>query len=156
MSNQLSSFVDYLEAARIPMRLACKTESGWPVVLSLWYLYKEDKIFCATQKSARVISYLKANPKVAYEIAADTPPYCGVRGQAVATLDEQQGKDILIALLNRYTGGTDNPLAQKLLENSDNEIAIILNPVNSFNWDFSSRMHSIAPRMADLAKKICP
>lgn len=146
----------YLDKVRVPMRIGCTTESSWPVVLSLWFTHRDGKLYCATQESARVVSYLRANPKCAFEIAADTPPYCGVRGQALASVDKTLGPEILEELIYRYLGEKENPLARKLLDKLETEVAIILKPVNYFSWDYSSRMQKIAPSMLVLAEKSCP
>jgi general stress protein 26 len=156
MDADLTTLEPYLETARIPLRLACSTKSGWPVAVSLWFKHQNGALFCATQKSARVVSYLQNDPRCAYEIASDNPPYCGVRGQAIATLDEEMGEQILEQLLERYLGGTDNTLSRNLLEKSENEVAIILKPVNAFTWDFSDRMEDVVKPMLDLANKVCP
>ena len=156
MAAELMDYETFLESARIPLRLACTTESGWPMAVSLWFRHQNGKLLCATQKSARIVSYLKSNPRCAFEIAADLPPYCGLRGQAIASMDEKNGKEVLKQLLERYLGGMDNPLARKLLAKSDNEVAIILKPVNVFKWDFSDRMENVTPPMLDLADKVCP
>ena len=34
----------FLAEARIPMRLAANTDSGFPIVLSLWFLTEEDDL----------------------------------------------------------------------------------------------------------------
>jgi len=156
MVDELSQMEDYLEAARIPLRLACSTESGWPMGVSLWFLYQDGRLFCATQRSARVVAYLRKNPRCAFEIAADMPPYCGVRGQAVASIDENIGAQILDQLLVRYLGGMDNNLAKKLLSKREDEVAIVLRPVKVFTWDFSNRMLDVVESMLNLATKVCP
>lgn len=156
MVDELSQMEDYLEAARIPLRLACSTESGWPMGVSLWFLYQDGRLFCATQRSARVVAYLRKNPRCAFEIAADMPPYCGVRGQAVASIDENIGAQILDQLLIRYLGGMDNNLAKKLLSKREDEVAIVLRPVKVFTWDFSNRMLDVVESMLNLATKVCP
>jgi hypothetical protein len=156
MVKDLSQFIDYLEASRIPLRLACTTESGWPVAVSLWFNYRDGRLFCATQRSARVVAYLNKNSRCAFEIAADIPPYCGVRGQAIATIDEDIGAPVLEQLLVRYLGGTDNDLARNLLSKRDTEVAIILKPVKVFTWDFSNRMGDVVAPMLNLASKVCP
>jgi nitroimidazol reductase NimA-like FMN-containing flavoprotein (pyridoxamine 5'-phosphate oxidase superfamily) len=143
----------YLEEARIPLRLSCVTPSGWPMILSLWYVYREGRLFCATQKSAKVVSYLGDEPRCAFEVASDQPPYCGVRGQGRASLDEAMGPDVLRQLLVRYLGGTESPLAQRLLAQSHNEVAIVIEPVNMFSWNFTDRMRS---SVATDAPKPCP
>ena len=135
----------YLQEVKIPLRLACTTKSGWPIVLSLWYVYMEDKIFCATQKSAKVVHYLEKDPRCAFEVATEQPPYWGVRGQAKATINEERGIEILKILLKRYLGSLDSPLAKQLLSRSSPEVAIEIEPVNLFTWDFRKRMKDSLP-----------
>ena len=156
MDADLTTMEAYLDSARIPLRLACTTESGWPMVVSLWFKHQNGELFCATKKSARVVSYLRNDPRCAYEIASDLPPYCGVRGQAIARLDEEIGEQILVQLLDRYLGSTDNSLGRNLLARVHHEVAIILKPVNVYRWDFSSRMQDVVPPMLDLVDKVCP
>ena len=91
----------YLEQSLIPLRLSCVTPSGWPVVLSLWYLHRDGRLYCATQERAKVVSYLRHEPRCAFEVASDQPPYCGVRGQARAVIDGELGLEILRQLLLR-------------------------------------------------------
>jgi hypothetical protein len=102
------------------------------------------------------VSYLLNEPRCGYEIGADQPPYCGIRGQARARIDREIGPEILEALLIRYIGGLDNSLAETLLKNADQEVALVLEPINSFRWDFSQRMSSLAPTMLELIEKTCP
>ena len=156
MVRSLTEIETYLESARIPLRLACATESGWPVVISLWFKHQNGRLLCATQKSARLVAYLKNDPRCAFEIAADLPPYCGVRGQAIASMDESIGGEILEQLLVRYLGGTDSRLGRNLVSKSEDEVAIILKPIRIYTWDFSSRMQDITLPNLDLTEKICP
>ena len=130
----------YLEQSLIPLRLSCVTPSGWPVVLSLWYLHRDGRLYCATQEHAKVVSYLRHEPRCAFEVASDQPPYCGVRGQAKAVIDRDLGAEILRQLLLRYLGGTDSPLARQLLSRGQTEVAIIIEPVTLFKWNFAARM----------------
>ena len=143
----------YFAAAKIPLRLACMDEAGWPRVLSLWYLYEEGFLYCATPQDARVATYLRADPRCAFEVAADQPPYCGVRGQALATLDADRGLEILQKLLQRYLGSVDNPLAKKLLSRPAPEVAIRLELQSTHTWNFTSRMAGSVPGQD---AKICP
>jgi hypothetical protein len=156
MVADLTEVKAYLEQLKIPLRLACTTESGWPVAVSLWFQHQNGRLFCATQKSARVVTYLKNDPRCAFEIAADLPPYCGVRGQAIARIDESIGPKILEQLLMRYLGGMDSKLARSLIAKSASEVAIILKPVIIFTWDFSSRMQDITLPKLDSQDRVCP
>ena len=149
----LADFADYLQEIRIPVRLGCRTPSGWPMVLSLWYLYEDGRLYCATQESAKVVTYLKNDARCAFEVASERPPYCGVRGQGRAAVNAARGGEILERLLVRYLGSVDNDLAQGLLKRRDKEVALVSEPVQVFSWDFSGRMQDVAaPVVAD----ICP
>jgi len=146
-------FTSPMAAVRIPVRLACITTSAWPFVLSLWYLHDAGKLYCATLESARVVEYLRNEPRCGFEIAADQPPYCGVRGRAVAEIDPALGPDVLGRLLDRYLGNRSNSLARRLLARSQDEVAIVLTPVQVFTWDYRQRMADAAPSQLE---KICP
>jgi len=145
----------YLEQVTIPARISSVTQSGWPVVISLWYFYQEGQLYCATQRAARIVKYLSREPRCAFEIASDQMPYCGVRGQGLAEIDAEQGKDVLERLLVRYVGDTQNPLAQDLLSRSETEVAIVIKPVNLFTWDFTERMQDVAPHSGP-DSRLCP
>jgi nitroimidazol reductase NimA-like FMN-containing flavoprotein (pyridoxamine 5'-phosphate oxidase superfamily) len=134
----------YLMDIRIPLRLACSNSNDWPVVLSLWFEYRQGLLYCASNRKAKVIAYLQDNPRCAFEVAGDQPPYCGVRGQGIVTLDDSRGAEVLERLLKRYLGDLDNTLAQKLLSRRQNEVAIVIEPVKLFAWNFTERMKDLA------------
>ena len=147
------SIEEYLKETNIPVRLSTATASGWPIVLSLWYLYEEGGLYCATPESAVVVTCLRQEPRCGFEVAADQPPYCGVRGRALARIDEDRGLEILERLLIRYLGGIDNSLARNLLTRPSPEVAIRLELQSAYTWNFSRRM---ADLLFDKNGKICP
>ena len=138
----------FLKESKVPLRLSCVTESGWPMVLSLWYVYlDENKLHLATPQTAKVVKYLVNEPRCAFEVASDAPPYCGIRGQAKAAINEVRGDEILELLLKRYLLSLDTPLAKKLQARSVTEVSIELTPINLFSWNFGNRMKdSVAGR----------
>lgn len=139
----LNQIEDFFNDCVIPVRLACLTRSGAPIVCSLWYVYEDGIIWCATQKTAKVVSYLEDQPGVGFEIAPDAPPYRGVRGQGQVTLSEGRGVDVLTRLIDRYLGDRDSDFARWLIERGRNEVAIGIVPEWVTSWDFESRMSSI-------------
>ena len=141
--------ITFMEETVIPLRLACVTESGWPLTLSLWYVYLDGEIYCATQQSARVVRYIGDENRCGFEIAGDLPPYCGMRGQAKAYIEPEKGAAVLETLLLRYLKDTDNDLARDLLSKKDREVAIRIEPVNITTWNFKNRMKDVA------AKNLC-
>ena len=88
MNNSIS-IEKYLQETKIPIRLSCVMESGWPAILSLWYLFEKGSLYCATPENAKVVSYLHAEPRCSFEVASVQPPYCGVRGRAIAVIDRE-------------------------------------------------------------------
>ena len=150
---EINQYHFYLSGTVIPLRLSCSDHTGWPLVISLWYVYRDGLLYCATQRSARIVEYLQKEPRCGYEVASDLPPYCGIRGRATAEIVPELGEEILTELLTRYLGDTSNPLAIKLLAKSETEVAIRLSPGRVHAWNFAERM---TDSLAHIVDKTCP
>lgn len=135
----LATIERYLQSTVIPVRLATAGRNG-PMVQSMWFLWRDCHLWCATQDSAVVAHRLEADPHCAFEVAGDMPPYRGVRGQGIAEIVRTDGRDVLTQLLHRYLGGTNSGLAQWLLSRADREVAIAIRPEHMTSWDFRARM----------------
>lgn len=140
MPNWTSESTRYLQGTKIPLKLGGLTPSGWPVIVSLWFVLREGSLWCATQGSAKIADYLRRNPRCAFEVAPNQPPYKGIRGRATAKLHADRGEETLRILVDRYLGGTDSPLARRLLSKAATEVAIEINPVSIHAWDYTRRM----------------
>jgi hypothetical protein len=134
----------FLDQACIPLRLACNGASGHPVLASLWFVAREGRLWCATQQSAAVAEHLRRDPRCAFEVAVETPPYHGVRGQARVHFDDTQGEPLLRELIDRYLGDADSELARWLLARADDETAIAIEPRSVLSWDYRDRMGEAA------------
>ena len=130
----------FLREFRAPMRLACNGGSGHPVLASLWFVPLDGKLWCATQRTARVVSHLSRDPRCAFEVSVESPPYRGVRGQGVATLQEDRGEEVLRTLIDRYLEDPTSQLAAFLLARVDDEVAIAIEPRTLVSWDYRERM----------------
>lgn len=136
----------YLAASLIPMRLAVQDSTGSPWVMSLWFIAQDGLLWCATNRSAKLVSYLQARPQCGFEIAGDAPPYRGIRGKGQARIVPERGEDVLRQLLRRYRIGEDSALAATLLARGDQEVAIAIAPSRITSWDFTARMKdAVAP-----------
>ena len=129
----------YLQAAEIPVRLGSMSD-GAPMVSSLWYLYEDGAIWCATRSDAKLARWLEDTPRCAFEVAGDNMPYKGVRGQGVATLDAALGQELLLRLIDRYLKDRHSDFAKWLIARSADEMAICIRPEWLTSWDFSGRM----------------
>jgi hypothetical protein len=130
----------FLANTRVPIRIACNGGSGHPVLVSLWFVPIDGRLWCATQESASVVSHLRRDGRCAFEVAEDSIPYQGVRGQALASLDDARGESILRLLIERYLGDSNARLASWLLERAAEETAIVVEPRTIMSWDYSDRM----------------
>jgi nitroimidazol reductase NimA-like FMN-containing flavoprotein (pyridoxamine 5'-phosphate oxidase superfamily) len=130
----------YLSDTVVPVRLACLTASGSPLVLSLWFLYREGALWCASRPQARVVHHLERDARCAFEVARDAPPYRGVRGQGRAHVMRGEGGRLLGALVDRYLGAADSRLARQLLAGAADEVAIRITPTRLVSWDYTERM----------------
>jgi len=135
-----AELVAFIERQLIPMRLAVHDGTGSPWVLSLWYLHENGRFWCATNRNAKLASYLRANPQCGFEIAGDLAPYRGIRGKGNATLVSERGGEILTRLLDRYGISKTSTLARSLLAKIDQEVAILVAPQRISSWDFTARM----------------
>lgn len=132
---------DFLRTAIIPVRLACVDKAGVPLICSLWYLFDDGAVWCATQQSASVATLLAQEPRCAFEIAPESMPYRGVRGQGrAAVLENGEGEAVLRRLLKRYVGSCETDFARWLLKRAATEVAIRVEPEWMNSWDFSDRM----------------
>lgn len=130
----------FLQGAVIPIRLACSDADGTPLISSLWFLLKDEQLWCATQASSLVASLLARDGRCGFEIAGDQPPYRGVRGQGQATLLPDLELRVLGELVDRYVGNRDTKFARWLLSRREPELAIRIEPEWITSWDFTARM----------------
>jgi len=134
----------FLETAVVPLRLGCQRPSGFPLVLSIWFVHEAGALWCATQARSRVARLLADDPRCGFEVAADAPPYRGVRGPAEATLVPERGEAVLRAVLARYQGGVESPLARWLLARAASEVALRIAPLGWTSFDYTPRMRTPA------------
>lgn len=128
---------------KIPIRLGFINNEGVPNIISLWYEHIDGKIYCATQKSAKIVSYLKKNPSCGFEIATDKPPYKGTRGSGIAKILDDRGEEILETLMKKYLGDKESVLSKILKKNVNTEVAIEITPNKIFHYDYSTRMKDV-------------
>ena len=129
----------YLDSAVIPIRVATQGPS-WPLVQSLWFLFDGSALWCCTQHDSVVAKRLRKVPRCAFEVAGDDPPYQGVRGRGIASLDPEPAGDLLERLIRRYLADPHSSLANWLRARVPNEVAIRIDTLAVSSWDYSSRM----------------
>ena len=158
----------FLDEVVVPVRIACRTPAGGLWIVSLWYRREQGDapdraadgggstvgdngadgapvLRCATGADAEIVRYLEQDADVAFEVSTDRPPYRGVRGSGTVDIAPDEEKATLRALLERYLGGTDSALADRLLASDRDEVRLTLRPDRVYSWDFSDSMADVAP-----------
>ena len=134
-----SQIESFLEQTVIPIRMASAGRTS-PLVQSLWFIYDEGAIWCASQRESVLTRRLRVEPRCGFEIAGDLPPYRGVRGSGRAELLPERAATVLPRLIARYLGDGPSPLASWLLSRVDSEVAIRISDLRVTSYDFTSRM----------------
>lgn len=130
----------FLRSCTFPLRLAVNGGDGYPRQLSLWYLWEDDVLRCATHRDSHVVAWLRADPRCGFELAPNEPPYYGLRGAADAVLAPLGDDPLLERLIDRYLGKRDSYLARWLLSRRDEELVLSLRPSRLVSWDYRERM----------------
>jgi hypothetical protein len=134
---------DFLHSSTLPIRLSLVAEDGYPRVISLWYKYEHEKLYCVTHRSSKLAGLLKGNSRVGFEISPDAPPYHGIRGQGNATIAPLGSNSSLEDLLMRYIGSLDSDFSMWLLSRHAEELLIEITPLRFFSWDYRERMSEV-------------
>lgn len=130
----------FLEAAVVPMRVSTHRPDGSPWIVTLWYRYRDGGFECATRADATVVRFLDGDAAVGIDVSTNEMPYRGVRGTGTATIDRDEDLQVLGALVNRYLGDREHPLARTLLDDEREEVCIRIEPAKLFSWDYTERM----------------
>lgn len=129
-----------LEQSITPLRVACNTDAGFPLIVPLWFVFENGNFYSITYRSAKLLSHLWNDNRVGFEVANNEPPYAGVRGRGEVTLLEGEGDKWLPRLLARYCIKPESSLARGLQQRIDDEITIRLTPLQMSGWDYTPRM----------------
>lgn len=130
----------FLEQSVIPVRLA--SSGRHPLVQSLWFLPAPDGLWCATQADSVLARRLARDARIGFEVAADAPPYRGVRGTGRARLVPEAAVDTLPRLIERYLGTEPTPLGSWLMSRIESEVAVHLDDLAVTSWDYTPRMRT--------------
>ncbi|MGZ0188079.1 MAG: pyridoxamine 5'-phosphate oxidase family protein [Alphaproteobacteria bacterium] len=135
----LAEAVAFMHETNAPMRLAVNGASGFPILTPLWHIWIEGALWAAAKPNSAIVRALRRDPRCAFDISIETPPYKGVRGRGHAKI-ETNGVSLLQRLIERYMGSEAPNFQARLLRSSKDENAICIQPTQLTSWDFSKRM----------------
>ena len=132
---------------KIPLRLAVASSRGL-LIVPLWFEARAGHLWCASQSDSWLLRSLRAEPNCAFDLSTNDMPYRGLRGRGAVICHPQRGEEMLRALLMRYLGTLEAPLARRLLRRAASEVAIEIVPQWQSDWDFTRRMQNSLPAAA--------
>jgi PPOX class probable F420-dependent enzyme len=83
------------------LRLAV-SRGGKPHVSSVWYLWKEGRIWISTAEDRLKVKIIRQNPNVALIVDTDTQPYQGLIMEGRAKLTKRKVREVTYEIANRY------------------------------------------------------
>ena len=129
---------------KLNMQLATIDPQGYPVIQPVWFYHDNNsgKLFTGTEKRARKVENIRANPdRIYFSIDDENFPYKGVKGRGEARISEdvQENLAVMEKINLKYLGTLDHPLAKRLMENARNgtEVVIEISPKFFSAWDFA-------------------
>lgn len=135
----MAETVAFIQTTNAPMRLAVNGASGFPILTPLWHIWIEGAVWAAAKPNSAIVRALRRDPRCAFDISIETPPYKGVRGRGHAQI-ETNGIPVLKRLLDRFMGAQAPVFQARLLHASTDECAIRIQTSQLTSWDFSKRM----------------
>ena len=126
----------------MPLRLAVQGKEGFAQIISLWYQYRDGCFYSVTRDSGWVLEQLKTSNQVGFEIAANTPPYKGIRGAGRLSVQALQD-NLHEQLMDHYLGGRQSDFARWLLSYKSSGMVIEIKPDNITTWDYTDKMQGL-------------
>ena len=133
----------FLES-KLNMQRATIEPDGHPVIQPVWFYHDRNtgKLYTGTEKNARKIQNIRANPdKIYFSIDDENLPYKGVKGRGNAKISEDIKENLAVMekINLKYLGSLDHPLAKRLMDNakSGTEVVIEISPEFYSAWDFA-------------------
>ena len=135
----MDEIASFLCNVHVPMRIAANGTSGFPMVTPVWHLWADGNIWAASRPSSALVRGLRGDPRCAFDISCEQPPYKGVRGRGIAEI-EANGEYVLEQLLSRFMGATAPSFQARLLKAARDECAIRIRASGFTTWDVCRRM----------------
>ena len=136
--------IDFLASSKRTLVLGTVDVSGHVNMHPVWYVYDNNRMYVETGKESLKVRNVSANPSAYYCIDDDDPikPYKGVRGKAKVRIidDVKIIHPMTVRIVTKYTGGTDNKIAKKILDgvNDGGSVLLELHPSYYSTWDHST------------------
>ena len=135
--------IDQFLAAPRLMRLGVTEPDGTPLVHPVWYTWEQDQFLLHIGTTSSKRTAMDAQPTVYCTIDDMGPGIFGVRGKALAAIDQDQDRlrEVMQAQCDRYTGVGDNETRRFLMSmvEAGDLVLAILTPRYLATWGLETR-----------------
>ena len=132
---------EFLSNSKKNLQLASLDKKTEPNIHPVWFLFKNNLIYLATERKSKKIQNIIQNDLIYFSIDEDNIKYRGVRGKGKAKVidDIEFNKKIVKEILLKYTGSLEGKLAEEIMEEVENGIEIVLEITPKFfsTWEFT-------------------
>lgn len=140
---RLLTQAEVIELLQTPelLRLGFVDSAGWPVVHPVWFLFEGDRLWTTIGTDSLKARRLREDGRAYFTIDSQAEGNIrGVRGRARATVREDRERTIELqrALLQKYLGSEEGPIAEALMRDAqDGSSAVLeLEPVKYLAWGY--------------------
>lgn len=137
-----SQTLKFLTDSKLNLQLGTIDEHNEPNIHTVWYIYKDDRMFIDAAKASKKVRNIERNARVYFSIDDEKLPYRGVRGKGNAKLYDDISVTLPIAesIMLKYTGSLDNEIAAALLDGvkQGHSALIEIIPTYYATWDHAS------------------
>lgn len=128
---------EFLRSQKV-MRLATVDGEGFPHVVPVWYIFKEQKFYVGTGTRTKKARNVIGRSEVGFcvDVGVRSPEIAGVggRGRARVITETAEVKRIATEILLKYFDSLESEAAKELLDETDCVIEIL--PAGHSSWRY--------------------
>jgi PPOX class probable F420-dependent enzyme len=128
----------FLDEQRV---VVCATngKDGWPHLMPLWYVVRDEQIWCWTYAKSQKVRNLERDPRATLQIESGEQ-YNELRGvmieaQTEIHRDPERVAEFGAALLHRYSGTTGDEAMEVVRAQAAKRVALQFVPQRTATWD---------------------
>lgn len=127
---------DFLEEARWPGVLSTLTPQGAPITSAVWFALSGDEIVISTPAARPKARNARLDARVSFIVDTKERPYRGVAIEGLASVFEDDQKEAMRAIAQRYLG-PDLPEAMEQRIAATDRVVLRIRPTRVRPWGFA-------------------
>lgn len=131
----------FLREGRRSLVMATAGPRGWPHLMPMWFIARDDGVFVWTYAKSQKVRNLERDDRATLQVEAGET-YDSLRGvmieaRAQIIREVAEVHAIAVEIYGRYSGGTSPEEQSALLRQAPKRVALRFIPVRTVSWDHS-------------------